>query len=163
MSRRRYPVSLVKLTVDFLQVNEFVDEFGPFSFGPLYDLSIEPIDSYLGWNVSDEDIDLMRDLNEASPDTPPACWPHSMMTTRSPAHSMSEAVQDVPNSQLIRDAQPADSPWVSHLPESVNLYHSSHVYNLAACLQAEPGRRTSEYSSSEHPFNSSAKPAWGIP
>ncbi|BCS28427.1 uncharacterized protein APUU_61475A [Aspergillus puulaauensis] len=87
------------------------DESELLSFGQFYDLPIEPFESYLGWNHSDGGIDMIADLNGASPDTPPACWPHSLTNANSDEHRMARAVADVPSTRIIRDAQPADSPW----------------------------------------------------
>lgn len=80
----------------------------------------------MGWDLRDEDSDLMRNLNGASPDTPPACWPPfatSTMATRSTEQLDSET-QDAAAAQLIRDAQPADSPWVRHPGSFVHDYFS---------------------------------------
>lgn len=98
--------------VDFLHAHQVIDNFEPFSFGPLYDLSVEPFESYLGWNLGDEDTDLMENFNGASLDTPPACWPQFATVNQLSAHPESQSVQDSATMQLIRDSQPADSPWV---------------------------------------------------
>lgn len=120
--------------VDFFHAHRVIDDFEPFSFGPLYDLSIEPFESYLGWNLGDEDIDLMRNLNGASPDTPPACWPHFATATQLAAHPESQTVHDAATMQLIRDAQPAYSPWVRHLSKFVNEITVLTYQNPATCL-----------------------------
>lgn len=98
--------------VDFLHAHRVIDDYEPFSFGPFYDLSIEPFESYLGWNLGDEDIDLMKNLTGACLDTPPACWPPSATVTQFSAHPESQTVQDAATMRLIRDSQPVDSPWV---------------------------------------------------
>lgn len=123
--------------VHFTHAHQVIDDFGPFSFGPLYDLSIEPFESYLGWNLGDEDIDLVRNLNGASPDTPPACWPPFATATHSAAHPVSETGQDAATMQLIRDAQPADSPWVRHLSVFLNGITMLTYHNTASCLQTK--------------------------
>ncbi|KAJ5619436.1 hypothetical protein N7510_003420 [Penicillium lagena] len=127
--------------VDFLHTHRVIDDFEQFSFGPLYDLSTEPFESYLGWNLGDEDIDLMRNLNGASPDTPPACWPHFATATHLTAHPEAQTVQDAATMQLIRDAQPADSPWVRHLSVFVDEITVLMYQNPATCLQTEQRRR----------------------
>lgn len=144
--------------------HQVTDEFGPFSFGPLYDLSIEPFDSYLGWDLGDEDSDLMRNLNGASPDTLPACWPPfatSTMATQLATHPESEP-QDGAAAQLIRDAQPADSPWVRHLSPFADGNARLTYHNTAPRLQTQQRRWTIEDPPVKCFFNDSARPTWGV-
>lgn len=93
MSRHNLLVGLYSPPCQLSLTHQVIDEFGPFSFGPLYDLLIEPFESYLGWDLGDEDSDLMRNLNRASPDTLLACWPlfaTSTMATQLATHLESE-------------------------------------------------------------------------
>ncbi|CEL02560.1 hypothetical protein ASPCAL03728 [Aspergillus calidoustus] len=82
-----------------------------FSLDRLYDFSTDPFESYMGWSYSGEEINIFTDSNEFSPVIPPACWPSLSTPMHSPAHSAQRAVHDASYITLIRDAQPADSPW----------------------------------------------------
>lgn len=133
-------VSHIHADVDLLQSHGFIDESELLSFGQFYDLPIEPFESYLGWNHSDGGIDMIADLNGASPDTPPACWPHSLRNANSDEHPMARAVADVPSTRIIRDAHPADSPWVRHSYAFIVQITLLTPPNPATCLQTQQRR-----------------------
>lgn len=133
-------VSHIHADEDLLQSHEVIDESGLLSFGQFYDLPIEPFEGFLGWDHSDGGIDKIGDLNGTSPDTPPACWPHSLTNANSDEHPMAREVHDVPNTRIIRDAQPADSPWVRHSYVFIVRTTLLTPPNPTTCLQTQQRR-----------------------
>ncbi|KAL2835334.1 fungal-specific transcription factor domain-containing protein [Aspergillus pseudoustus] len=117
-----------------------------FSLDRLYDFSIEPFESYMGWGHSAEDINIVRDFNEFSPVIPPACWPSLSTPMHSPAHSVPGTVPDVPNTTLIRDAQPADSPW-PHVYKPSRDDEQLSITQVDPCSTLQP---TSHWESPDH-------------
>lgn len=86
---------------------------------PLYNLSIDFSQNPLGWDIDEEDFDLVGTLNGATHESPPSCWPVTNLAPNSMPRQVSEAEQGTSTApaacQLIRDAQPPDSPWVSKI------------------------------------------------
>ena len=77
-------------------------------------------ENYFGWEIGETELDHMKTLNTNAPNTPPAHWFQSgtldsiaPQTQESTDESGSTFLTSLPSSQSIRDAQPADSPWVS--------------------------------------------------
>lgn len=85
-------------------------------------------DSYLGWGMDSTELDHMNTLNTHAPNSPPANWfPSNSFDSagfiiQEPEHSR-EHIPATPDSShsSVRDAQPADSPWVSHFFTENNL------------------------------------------
>lgn len=78
-------------------------------------------DSYLGWGMDSTELDHMNTLNTHAPNSPPANWfPSNSFDSAGfiipgPEYGREPvSAAPVPSDSSVRDAQPADSPWVSH-------------------------------------------------
>lgn len=83
----------------------------------------------LGWDVGDEDFDLLSVLDDTVQESPPACWPLPNLAMNTvPRQSDEEQDANImpASSHLIRDAQPADTPWVSKL-NADEFHHAHHL------------------------------------
>jgi hypothetical protein len=96
------------------------DDFSSLPLESLYGFVMDSSDSYLGWGLDSTESDHMNTLNTHAPNTPPANW----FTTNAldPEAFLGQASEfnrgPVPHTSpsshpIARDAQPADSPWVS--------------------------------------------------
>jgi hypothetical protein len=84
-------------------------------------------DSYLGWGMDSTEMDHMNTLNTHAPNTPPANWfptnafDSAGFISHQPDYGGEPvSAAAVPSHSSARDAQPADSPWVSHFVPEYN-------------------------------------------
>lgn len=103
------------------------DDFSNLPLESLYGFVMDSSDSYLGWGMDSIELDHMNTLNTHAPNSPPANWfptnpfDSTGFIIQEPEYSKEPvSAAPVPSHSSARDAQPADSPWVSHsVPEYI--------------------------------------------
>ncbi|KAL2127172.1 hypothetical protein VTI74DRAFT_11208 [Chaetomium olivicolor] len=84
-------------------------EISSIPFEPLYGLANDPSESFFGWDVGDIELGHMDILNMS-----PLNWFHNtneIPPTITQEIAPAKAISLPPSSELIRDAQPPDTPW----------------------------------------------------
>lgn len=79
-------------------------------------------ESYFGWEIGDTELDHLRTLNSAAPNTPPEnrslfdLTSHITPSVHTESYEReSSLASSLQASSATRDSQPADSPWVSYI------------------------------------------------
>ncbi|OAQ75458.1 fungal transcriptional regulatory protein [Purpureocillium lilacinum] len=106
-------------------------EISTLPFEPLYGLATDASESFFGWDIGDVELGHMDILNMS-----PLNWFHNTDAAPSITHQITpaKAISLPPSSELIRDAQPPDTPW----PHVYRPSETDSQLSLSPIVQSTP-------------------------
>ncbi|KAJ6443388.1 Heat Labile Enterotoxin Type Iib [Purpureocillium lavendulum] len=132
-------------------------------FEPLYGLATDPSESFFGWDIGDVELGHMDILNMS-----PLNWFHStneVAPTITQQIAPAKAISLPPSAELIRDAQPPDTPWVSSSASAAGPLSLSPIAQPTSSIFRDPNLDFVKNSSREAMMSlvsSTNQPNWPV-